>query len=150
VIDEAGAFARMNRGEGEQAAKLINVRDIERVISKIARIPEKSVSSSEVEKLKDLEAELKKQIFGQDRAIEMVAAAIKKSRAGFNEPTKPIASFLFVGPPASARPSSRASSRSSWACRLSALTWASTRKSIRYRGLSARLPATWDTKREGC
>ncbi len=98
VIDEAGAFARMNRGEGEQAAKLINVRDIERVISKIARIPEKSVSSSEVEKLKDLEAELKKQIFGQDRAIEMVAAAIKKSRAGFNEPTKPIASFLFVGP----------------------------------------------------
>ncbi len=98
VIDEAGAFARMNRGEGEQAARLINVRDIERVISKIARIPEKSVSSSEVEKLKDLEGELKKQIFGQDRAIEMVAAAIKKSRAGFNEPTKPIASFLFVGP----------------------------------------------------
>ncbi len=98
VIDEAGAFARMNRGEGEQAARQINVRDIERVISKIARIPEKSVSSSEVEKLKDLEAGLKKQIFGQDRAIEMVAAAIKKSRAGFNEPTKPIASFLFVGP----------------------------------------------------
>lgn len=98
VIDEAGAFARMNRGEDEEGARVISPKDIERVISKIARIPEKSVTSSEVDKLKDLDVELKGRIFGQDHAIDMVTSAIRKSRAGFNEPTKPIASFLFVGP----------------------------------------------------
>ncbi|HPB82394.1 MAG TPA: AAA family ATPase, partial [Spirochaetota bacterium] len=98
VIDEAGAFARMSRDDEFSGETLIGTRDIERVISKIARIPEKSVSSSEVDKLQDLETALKNMIFGQDYAIQMVTAAIKKSRAGFNEPDRPVASFLFVGP----------------------------------------------------
>ena len=98
VIDEAGAFARMYREDDSAGDTVIVPQDIERVVSKIARIPEKSVSSSEVDKLHDLETELKAQIFGQDHAIQMVTAAIKKSRAGFNEPDRPVASFLFVGP----------------------------------------------------
>lgn len=97
VLDEAGAYARMNRPKGSGTIE-ITVHDIERVVSKIARVPEKTVNTDEVFKLKELEAELKARIFGQDEAIEQVVAAIKRSRAGFNEPTKPIASFLFVGP----------------------------------------------------
>jgi ATP-dependent Clp protease ATP-binding subunit ClpA len=97
VIDEAGAFSRM-RGAPEGEERTITHADIERVISRIAKIPEKSVSSSEIEKLHDLEAELKNRIFGQDGAVERVVEAIKRSRAGFREPGKPVASFLFVGP----------------------------------------------------
>ena len=82
--------------EGEE--RTITHADIERVVSRIAKIPEKSVSSSEIEKLHDLEAELKNRIFGQDGAVELVVEAIKRSRAGFREPGKPVASFLFVGP----------------------------------------------------
>ncbi len=97
VLDEAGSYARMNRPEGSGIIH-ITVRDIERVVSKISRVPEKSVNSDEADKLHELEAELKTRIFGQDSAIEQVVAAIKRSRAGFNEPSKPVASFLFVGP----------------------------------------------------
>jgi len=96
VIDEAGALTRMNSDDDE--VRIIEERDIERVVARIAKIPEKSVTASEVEKLKDLEAELKQQLFGQDQAVEIVAEAIKRSRAGFHEQDKPIASFLFVGP----------------------------------------------------
>ena len=100
VIDEAGAFVSMNRGETDAAADAaaIGAREIERVVARIARIPEKSVSSTEVEKLKDLETELKARIFGQDEAVERVVEAVKRSRAGFREPDKPVASLLFVGP----------------------------------------------------
>ena len=100
VIDEAGAFVSMNRGETDAAADaaVIGAREIERVVARIARIPEKSVSSTDVEKLKDLEVELKARIFGQDEAVERVVEAVKRSRAGFREPDKPIASLLFVGP----------------------------------------------------
>ncbi len=97
VLDEAGSYARMNRPK-ESGIIDITVRDIERVVSKISRVPEKSVNSDEADKLHELEAELKTRIFGQDGAIEQVVAAIKRSRAGFNEPSKPVASFLFVGP----------------------------------------------------
>lgn len=97
VLDEAGSFARMNRPEGSGIVN-ITVHDIERVVSKISRVPEKSVNSDEADKLKELEVELKARIFGQDAAIEQVVAAIKRSRAGFNEPSRPVASFLFVGP----------------------------------------------------
>ena len=100
VIDEAGAFVSMNRGETDAAADaaVIGAREIERIVARIARIPEKSVSSTDVEKLKDLEVELKARIFGQDEAVERVVEAVKRSRAGFREPDKPVASLLFVGP----------------------------------------------------
>jgi ATP-dependent Clp protease ATP-binding subunit ClpA len=99
VIDEAGAFVSMNRSETAAAGvAAIGTREIERVIARIARIPEKSVSSTDVEKLKELEAELKARIFGQDEAVERVVEAVKRSRAGFREPDKPIVSLLFVGP----------------------------------------------------
>ncbi|MBP7734493.1 MAG: ATP-dependent Clp protease ATP-binding subunit ClpA [Spirochaetes bacterium] len=97
VIDEAGAFTRMYR-ESDDEEISITVHDIEKVIAKMAKIPEKSVSSSETTRLKDIEAELKRQIFGQDGAIEHVCEAIKRNRAGFGNPDRPIASFLFVGP----------------------------------------------------
>jgi len=68
------------------------------VVSKIAKIPEKTVTENETSKLRRLELELKDQIFGQEEAIEAVAQAIKRARAGFREPDKPVASLLFVGP----------------------------------------------------
>ncbi|MCG8570766.1 MAG: AAA family ATPase, partial [Spirochaetes bacterium] len=76
----------------------IGKHQIEKVVAKIAKIPEKTVSTNEVERLKDLEFRLKAQIFGQGHAIEKVVNAIKRSRAGFREENKPVASFLFVGP----------------------------------------------------
>jgi ATP-dependent Clp protease ATP-binding subunit ClpA len=97
VIDEAGAYSRMTRSNDEDRIT-ITVHDIERVVAKIAKIPEKSVTSSEMSRLKDIETELKKQIYGQDGAIEHVCEAIKRNRAGFGNPDRPIASFLFVGP----------------------------------------------------
>ncbi len=97
VIDEAGAFTRMYRESDEERIG-ITVQDIEKVVAKMAKIPEKSVSSSETGRLRDIEAELKRQIYGQDSAIEHVCEAIKRNRAGFGNPDRPIASFLFVGP----------------------------------------------------
>ncbi len=94
LIDEAGAFTRIS---GEKKA-VIDTGEIERVVSLIARIPEQTVSSGEGEKLRRLETALKKQIFGQDGAIKSVVEAIKRSRAGFGRPERPVASFLFVGP----------------------------------------------------
>ncbi|MEK7374365.1 MAG: AAA family ATPase, partial [Thermodesulfobacteriota bacterium] len=98
VIDEAGAFAAMNRGDDTVDRVEIGTREIETVVARIARIPEKSISSTEIGKLKDLETQLKARIFGQDEAVEKVVEAVKRSRAGFREPDKPIASLLFVGP----------------------------------------------------
>ncbi|MFW5683705.1 MAG: ATP-dependent Clp protease ATP-binding subunit ClpA [Spirochaetota bacterium] len=76
----------------------IGALDIERVVSKIANIPERSVSVSEKDRLKELEPALKRVIFGQDQAVESVVQAVKRSRAGFRNASKPVASFLFVGP----------------------------------------------------
>ncbi|MCX5845079.1 MAG: ATP-dependent Clp protease ATP-binding subunit ClpA [Deltaproteobacteria bacterium] len=97
VIDEAGALANMKDAD-ESTEKIINNHDIEAIVAKIARIPERNVSSSDLDKLKDLETSLKGRIFGQDQAIDFVVEAIKRSRVGFREPHKPIASLLFVGP----------------------------------------------------
>jgi ATP-dependent Clp protease ATP-binding subunit ClpA len=94
VIDEAGAQDRLLP---EPTGK-VTVRDVERVVAKMARIPEKTVSASEQGRLKDLEAELKANIFGQDDAIEKIASAIKLSRAGLRVGDKPIGNFLFSGP----------------------------------------------------
>jgi len=97
VIDEAGALARMNAAEKAGAAA-ISIDAIEQVVSGIAKIPRRSVSVSENKNLRVLEAELKARIFGQDEAVEKVAWAIKRSRAGFRDTEKPVAKFLFVGP----------------------------------------------------
>jgi ATP-dependent Clp protease ATP-binding subunit ClpA len=101
VIDEAGAYTRIinfRKNEESSAVKEISESEIEKVIAKIAKIPQKSISMSEVDKLKNLGTELKQKVFGQDTAIEDVVTAVKRSRAGFHEPDKPVASFLFVGP----------------------------------------------------
>jgi len=102
VMDEAGAYMRIlafKEGKEDHDAPVpIEQIEIEKVVAKIARIPEKSVSASEVNRLKDLETQLKARIFGQETAIEAVVQAVKRSRAGFREPNKPVASFLFVGP----------------------------------------------------
>jgi ATP-dependent Clp protease ATP-binding subunit ClpA len=96
VIDEAGAKLRL-LPQGRQR-KTVQVRDIEAIVSKVARIPPKSVSSSDRDRLKTLERDLKLVIFGQDRAIESLGAAIKMSRSGLGTPDRPIGSFLFSGP----------------------------------------------------
>ncbi len=102
VVDEAGAWARINAykngAETETATLDISEREIETVVAKIARIPERSVSMSEKDKLASLEASLKGDVFGQDKALEAVVQAVKRSRAGFRHPDKPVANFLFVGP----------------------------------------------------
>src|SRR5208337_4260241 len=76
----------------------ISPKEIEVVVAKIARIPERSVSMSEKDKLASLEADLKSDVFGQDRAVESVVKAVKRSRAGFRSPDQPVANFMFVGP----------------------------------------------------
>lgn len=96
LIDESGAYARLNGDEAEEI--LITGKDIERTLSQIAKIPEQSISGNEISKLKDLESNLKLNIYGQDHAIDTVVRAIKMSRAGFLEGEKPVASLLFVGP----------------------------------------------------
>ncbi len=98
IIDEAGSWANVFSEEDDLSEKSITPKEIETVIARIAKIPEQSVSASEVEKLQSLEAGLKKVIFGQDEALGKVLGAIKASRAGFHKENTPIASFLFVGP----------------------------------------------------
>ena len=96
VIDEVGA-SRMLQPEGKRR-KLVTLRDVEEVVAKIARIPPKSVSADDKETLRNLERDLKAMVFGQDKAIEALAAAIKLSRAGLREAEKPIGNYLFSGP----------------------------------------------------
>ncbi|AOU98104.1 ATP-dependent Clp protease ATP-binding subunit ClpA [Acidihalobacter yilgarnensis] len=96
VIDEAGARRRLQ--PASQRRKTISVHDVEDIVAKIARIPPKQISSSDVEVLKNLESNLKLVVFGQDEAIGMLAAAIKMSRSGLGSPDRPIGSFLFAGP----------------------------------------------------
>lgn len=97
VIDEAGARIRLHR-ENVFEASVITTEEIEKIVARMARIPEKSVSSRESLRLKDLERLLKESIFGQDQAVETVVQAIRRSRAGFGDPNKPVASLLFAGP----------------------------------------------------
>jgi len=96
VIDEAGAYQQL-QAESKRK-KLIGVADVEQIVAKIARIPPKSVSSSDKEQLRRLDENLKRVVFGQDEAIDTLSTAIKLSRAGLNEVEKPIGSFLFAGP----------------------------------------------------
>jgi len=96
VIDEAGAYRNMNNKDGK--SKNINVNDIENIIAKLARIPAKTVSSTDTTVLKNLKRNLKLVVFGQDEAIDSMSDAIKMSRSGLGNPDKPVGSFLFAGP----------------------------------------------------
>ena len=96
VIDEAGAQMRLL--PASKRKKTIGVPEIESIIAKIARIPEKSVSSSDKEQLAKLPERLKMTVFGQDKAIDVLTDAIHLNRSGLSEETKPIGSFLFAGP----------------------------------------------------
>ncbi|HVE85646.1 MAG TPA: ATP-dependent Clp protease ATP-binding subunit ClpA [Myxococcales bacterium] len=114
VIDEAGAAVRLRQPKAAAAAgtegtaaapaapagppAAVTTADIEEIVAKMAKIPKKSVSASETKQLKNVEAELKAVIFGQDPAIAEMASAIKLSRSGLRSPEKPIGSFLFSGP----------------------------------------------------
>jgi len=96
VVDEAGARLRLKPIAERETT--VEVRHIEDVVARMARIPAKSVSSSDREVLKNLERNLKLVIFGQDRAIEALSAAIKMARSGLGDQRKPTGSFLFAGP----------------------------------------------------
>ncbi|HEX9791018.1 MAG TPA: ATP-dependent Clp protease ATP-binding subunit ClpA [Kiloniellales bacterium] len=96
VIDEVGA-SQMLLPESKRR-KTIGVKDVEMVISKIARIPPKSVSKDDKEVLKNLDRDLKTMVFGQDDAVAALSASIKLGRAGLRDPEKPIGSYLFSGP----------------------------------------------------
>jgi ATP-dependent Clp protease ATP-binding subunit ClpA len=96
VIDEAGAAQHLVAESRRR--KTIGTKEIEAVVAKIARIPPKNVSKDDAEVLKDLEATLKRVVFGQDKAIETLSSAIKLARAGLREPEKPIGNYLFAGP----------------------------------------------------
>lgn len=96
VIDEAGACQRLL--PASRRKKTIGTFEIEDIVSKIARIPPKTVSTNDKDKLRDLEKNLRMLVFGQDEAITSLASAIKLSRAGLRETQKPIGCFLFAGP----------------------------------------------------
>ncbi|MCL2006617.1 MAG: ATP-dependent Clp protease ATP-binding subunit ClpA [Treponema sp.] len=112
VIDEAGSYARIEayKKDGgvsnsvqeasiEKIEKIcIDLPLIETVVSKIARIPERSVTENEKDRLRLLDERLKQRLFGQDEAVNAVIKAVKRSRAGFRDKNKPVANFLFVGP----------------------------------------------------
>ena len=96
IIDEVGA--RLALLPADKKETVVNVNHIEKVIAQIARIPEKTVSTQEKDKLRNLERDLKLLIYGQDEAVLKVSNAIILSRSGLADETKPIASFLFTGP----------------------------------------------------
>lgn len=109
VIDEAGAFMRMRHyrevtaEEGVESTEVqepvtIDEEHIEQVVSRIAKIPVRTVTVNERQALQDLPVKLRSQIFGQDAAVDAVVQAVKRSRAGFRTANRPVASFLFVGP----------------------------------------------------
>jgi len=95
VIDETGAAIRLAGGSGRRK---IHPSDIEKIVSKIAKIPAVNVSGNDRLQLETLEGRIKSKVFGQDKAIRSIVTAIKRSRAGLRTPEKPIGSFLFTGP----------------------------------------------------
>ncbi|GBC61670.1 ATP-dependent Clp protease ATP-binding subunit C lpA [Desulfonema ishimotonii] len=95
VIDETGAYIRLNGGPNR---KKIHPADIEKIVARIAKIPTQSVSTSDKARLEHLEDRLREVVFGQDDAIRSLSTAIKRSRAGLSTPGQPVGSFLFTGP----------------------------------------------------
>ncbi|MFT6221954.1 MAG: ATP-dependent Clp protease ATP-binding subunit ClpA [Candidatus Endobugula sp.] len=96
VIDEAGAYQQLQ--PANKRKKQLGVHDIENIVAKIARIPAKTISSSDKDQLRKLDANLKMTVFGQDEGIDALTTSIKLSRAGLGAEEKPIGSFLFSGP----------------------------------------------------
>ncbi len=96
VIDETGSIFKVSPAYKHR--KKITTQDIEKVVARIAKVPARSVSTSDKLQLQHLDGELKKRVFGQDDAIKNLVTAIKRSRAGLSIPEKPIGSFLFIGP----------------------------------------------------
>jgi len=96
VLDEVGALLRM-RNFKKQTSTIVTETDVENIISKITKIPEKTVSNNEMEKLAMLSSNLNSKVFGQDQAIEQIVHSIKRSKAGFKKAEKPIANLLFAG-----------------------------------------------------
>ncbi|MEM1244524.1 MAG: ATP-dependent Clp protease ATP-binding subunit ClpA [Pseudomonadota bacterium] len=96
VVDEAGAY--QNLMPPSKRKKIINVADMEQIVAKIARIPPKTVSTSDKDLLKNLSRDLKMLVFGQDEAIDKLSVAIKLARSGLGDPQKPVGSFVFAGP----------------------------------------------------
>jgi ATP-dependent Clp protease ATP-binding subunit ClpA len=96
VMDEAGVAAHLRAKNGETV--VVGARDSERTVARMAKIPERSVSSSDRSRLQNLEPELKLVVYGQDTAIEAVCRAIKLARSGLAHPDRPVGSFLFAGP----------------------------------------------------
>ncbi len=94
VIDEVGAAFRIRKRPGGT----VDVADIEAVVASIARIPARSVSTSDRKRLQHLGPDLKQQVFGQDEAIDVLCRSILRARAGLGHPDKPVGSFLFTGP----------------------------------------------------
>jgi len=95
VIDETGAYLRL-KGKGKR--KVVNPKDIEKIVAKIAKVPVTSVTSTDKANLESLPKKMLKVIFGQDTAIDTLTTSIKRSRAGLAAPDRPIGSFLFMGP----------------------------------------------------
>ena len=98
VLDEAGARARMLRVTDATEKDVIGIHEVEQVVSKMAKIPPRTVAVNEKERLRELDGELRKVIYGQDDAIRQLVAAIKISRSGLGHPNRPVGSFLFSGP----------------------------------------------------
>ncbi len=96
VVDEAGAYQRLL--SKSKRKKVIGVKEVEQIVAKMARIPSKTVSSSDKNLLKQLDVELRKAVFGQDKAITALASAVKMGRSGLGESNKPVGSFLLAGP----------------------------------------------------
>ncbi|MCS7203930.1 MAG: ATP-dependent Clp protease ATP-binding subunit ClpA [Thermodesulfovibrio sp.] len=94
VIDEAGAMVRLYHAENP----IVDEKTVEQTVAKIARIPSQEVTTSEIDRLKNLESSLKSVIFGQDEAVETVVRVIKLAKAGLKDPQRPIGCFLFTGP----------------------------------------------------
>lgn len=96
VVDEAGAYQRLL--PAKKRKKVIGVKEVEQIVAKMARIPSKSVSTSDKNLLQNLDQDLKKVVFGQDKAIASLATAVKMGRSGLGDANKPVGSFLFAGP----------------------------------------------------
>ena len=109
IMDEAGAYLRLkgnskgplaagSKGNSSSHQKKVTVSLVEKITANMAHIPEKKISVNEKEVLQNIGETIKKEIYGQDTAVDMVVQAVKRSRAGLRDPDKPMASFLFVGP----------------------------------------------------
>jgi len=97
ILDEVGAAFRLEKKTGTRR-RTVTVRDVEAVVSRMARLPAATSSGSEIDQLRELDRIMKQAIFGQDHAIDALATAVKRARAGLGQPGTPTASFLFAGP----------------------------------------------------